>query len=114
MLKEFVIEAINALSFRVKVRRDGRSAGEAIFAEVPDPAHGQVWQERVDINPKDTGLGLATEPLLAGDEHIRKTKPGGLRRFLATNGNQFRKYTDQIPDENLVDMGDDGSIYFEL
>ncbi len=113
MLKEFIAEVINAVSFRVRIKRDGQPAGEAIFVEVPDPKHGRVWQERVDINPQDRGLGLATEALLAGDDHIRATKPGGLRRFLGTNGHTFRHYVNTIPSDKLVDMPDDGSIYFQ-
>lgn len=95
--------------FSVEVKVNGKRAGEAIFFEQGDEPG--VFGARVDINGKFRGKGLATEALKAGDKIVREEFPGAHRRFVDVNGLTYRRYTDSIGDDQIIDIDDKGILF---
>ena len=109
MAVEFSKSIIGPKSFSVVVKVDNKTAGEALFYEkVDEPG---VFGERVDIKEKFRGQGLATMALQEGDRIVHNEFPNAKRRFLDINKRSYKKYTDGISDEQLIEMGDKGILF---
>jgi hypothetical protein len=109
MCVEFSKNRLGAKSFSVTVKVDNRIAGEALFYEKADEPG--VFGERVDIKEKFRGQGLATMALQEGDKIVHNEFPGANRRFLDINKRSYKRYTDGISDDQLIEMGDKGILF---
>jgi len=106
--REIILNVIRRDSDRFYVdARDGdKLAGRTIMHN-----NNGVWEERVDVNRRYWGKGLATAMLQLADRVVRRDHPGDLRRFNDTNGYGYKGYTDGIPDDQIIDYDDSGLTF---
>lgn len=109
MAVEFSKNILSQKAFSVVVKVGNKIAGEALFYEKQDEPG--VFGGRVDIKEKYRQQGLATAALQEGDRIIHNEFPNAKRRFLDINKRSYKKYTDGISDEQLIEMGDKGILF---
>lgn len=99
-------------NFQVEVRSGGKLIGFAnFFRTVVNGIH--AWGARVDVKEKYKRKSVATTALRAGDKHIKKRDPKALRVFEDLNSIGYSHYLNDIPEENLVDVTEEGKIIFK-